>query len=70
MLHMASRGADIWPDVLAPLPAWLVGGAANGHSSEAHQVEAAFLKHANFIGRLEMLENNGDPVAIHNRGNI
>ena len=36
MLHMASRGADTRPDVLAPLPAWLVGGAANGHSSEAH----------------------------------
>jgi hypothetical protein len=30
-----------------------------------HQVETAFLKHANFIGRVETLENNGDSVAIH-----
>ena len=70
MLHMASRGADTRPDVLAPLPAWLVGGAANGHSSEAHQVETAFLKHANFIGRFETLENNGDSVAIHDAETI
>ena len=70
MLHMAPRGADARSDLLAPLPAWLVGGAANGHSSQAHQVETAFLKHANFIGRFETLENNGDPVAIHNLENI
>ena len=56
MLHMTSRGADTRPDVLAPLPARLVGGTANSHSSEVHQLETAFLKHANFIGRLEMLE--------------
>ena len=70
MLHMASRSADTRPDVLAPLPAWLVGGAANGHSSEAHQVETAFLKHANFIGRFETLENNGNTVAIHDAETI
>ncbi len=65
MLHMAPRGADTRSDVLAPLPARLVGGAANGHSSEVHQVETTFLKYANFIGRFETLENNGDPIAIH-----
>jgi len=70
VLHMASRGADTRPDVLAPLPAWLVGRAANGHSSEAHQVETAFLKHANFIGRFETLENNSDSVPIHGVENI
>jgi hypothetical protein len=65
MLYVTSRGADTRPDVLAPFPARLVGGAANGHSSEVDQLETAFLKHANFIGRFETLENNGDSVAIH-----
>jgi hypothetical protein len=40
-------------------------GTANGHSSEVHELETAFLKHANFIGRFETLENNGDSIAIH-----
>ena len=70
MLHMTSGGADTRPHVLAPLPARLVGGTANSHSSEVHQLETAFLKHANFIGRFETLENNGDSVAIHGVQNI
>ena len=65
VLDPAPSGANTRTDVLAPLPAWLVGGAPDRHASQVHQLESPFLQHANFIRRLEALKDNRDLLAIH-----
>src|SRR5438552_950182 len=51
---LAERAAD----VDRPFPTRLIGGAADGHAADAHQLEAAEGELAHFIGRVEAFQND------------
>src|SRR5689334_8418954 len=58
VLDRATGGADGRPDVLAPLPSRLVGGAADGQAAEVHDLEFALLEGADLVRSVELLEIN------------
>src|SRR4051812_7670081 len=58
VLDGAACGAESWPDVLRPLPAWLVGRAPDRHAAERDELEPAFVHEADLVRLLEALEND------------
>jgi hypothetical protein len=58
VLHIAARGTDRWPNVLGPLPARLIRGAADGHAADAHDFELALFKSTDFVGFFKTLEHS------------
>jgi len=55
VFDVASGGADRGADVGGPFPAGLVGGAADGHATEADDFEFTLFEGADFIGGFEAL---------------
>jgi hypothetical protein len=50
--------AHDWPNMLAPSPAWLVRGPADGYAAEMHKLETALLELANFVWCVESLQDH------------
>src|SRR5437667_8706701 len=67
VLDLASSRTHVWTDMFAPLPAWLIGGAADRHPAKANQLELALSQDTQLIRRVEPLENNADLFRVHRR---
>src|SRR5271156_1899808 len=52
MFDVATGSAEDGADVHGPLPAGLVGGAADGHGAEVDEFEFSFFESADFVGDL------------------
>src|SRR6202043_264546 len=57
MLDVAAQRADARPDVNGPPPSGLVGGAANGHTSDANEFKSSFFKGPHFVGLFKTPQN-------------
>jgi hypothetical protein len=55
---IAALLAQGFADVLGPAPTGLIRGAADGHAAEMDEFELAFFEGADFVGVLELLEDN------------
>jgi len=53
VFDIAAGGTDGGADVLGPLPAGFVSGAADGHGAEANEFEFSFFEGADFVGDFE-----------------
>ncbi len=58
MFDLASAFTEFGADVFGPLPAWLVGGAADGEAADVDEFEASFDELPHFIGRGEAFEDD------------
>src|ERR1017187_6001347 len=57
MLNVAARCPYAWPNMKRPLPAGLIGGAADGHAPDANQFELSFFERSNLVWLLETLQD-------------
>jgi hypothetical protein len=55
VFDVAARGTNRGADVQGPLPAGLVGGAADGDAADADEFEFSFFEDADFVGGFETL---------------
>ena len=57
MFNMAARSTHTRTNVNRPFPSGLIGRAADGHSSDVHDLEPAFFEGPNFIGILKPFQD-------------
>jgi hypothetical protein len=57
VFDIAAPGADGGADVLGPLPAGLIGSAADGHGAEVDEFEYSFFEGADFVGGFEAFQD-------------
>jgi hypothetical protein len=57
VFDIAAPGAYGGADVLGPLPAGLIGGAADGHGAEVDEFEYSFFEGADFVGGFEAFQD-------------
>src|SRR5438105_558528 len=62
MLDLAGALAERAADVDRPFPARLIGGAADRHAADAHQLEPAELELAHLVGIVEAFQNDVEVV--------
>ena len=57
VLHIATRRAQPWPDVNGPPPSRLIGRTADGHASQANDLESSLFENPHLVRCFKPLQN-------------